>query len=193
MDKWSFPGEGDPQSIPFLSLYLPLPVEKAPPFITWSKFCQSIWSQWENNREPLEIRATSSMKPGDKLQPFSVAVCRGYSRATIIGFAICQTLLIEDVTQFSDDEKQQFTRQSQSKQVGIALACKGLISDLVLAKPRRIAYGKILPSCKANRCKHICRIWGPDLVGFQHIGLDLVLPEPSRKSMPVTKKISDLL
>ena len=115
MDQGHFPAEDVPDYVPFFSLYLPIPVDKAPPLITWSKFSVPIWSNWENEREPVEIRATTHkpLVPGDKLEPFSVAVCRGYTRCTIIAYAICHMLMVEDQASFSQREKEDFTRRAR--------------------------------------------------------------------------------
>eukprot|EP00439_Symbiodinium_sp_Y106_P046886 s62_g6.t1 len=115
VDQGHFPAEDVPDYVPFFSLYLPIPVDKAPPLITWSKFSVPIWSNWENEREPVEIRATTHkpLVPGDKLEPFSVAVCRGYTRCTIIAYAICHMLMVEDQASFSQREKEDFTRRAR--------------------------------------------------------------------------------
>ena len=142
LQHYKFPDEGAPADVPLLSLYLPVPVDKAPPMVTWAKFAPSIWSAWEGNREPLEIRPLSHdiLRPGDALALRKVGVCRGYSRATIIGFGICQTLMIEDQTSFSEEQLQEFDRPGQhSKQVIGRSSLGRVLPDLVLAKPSRQA------------------------------------------------------
>ena len=135
-----FPNEGIPTTMPLMALYLPVPVDKAPPLVTWSKFATSIWTQWEPHREPLEIKALSNdpMKPGDVLKPFTVGVCRGYSRATILAFAICQTLVVEDPATLSQEEQDEFTRPGHLKQVGIGTSRGRADSDLVPVEPDQI-------------------------------------------------------
>ena len=112
LDTHQFPAEGVPDLIPFPALYLPLPIDKAPPLVTWAKFAVPIWNAWENEREPLEIRSSSQkpLVPGDRLVAFSVSLCRGYTRATIIAFAICQMLTVEDAATFTESEKEGFTK-----------------------------------------------------------------------------------
>lgn len=114
VDQGHFPADNVADYVPFFSLYLPIPIDKAPPIITWSKFSVPIWNNWENEREPLEIRPTTHkpLVPGDRLEPFSVSVCRGYTRATIIAYAICHMLMREDQASFSDKEKEDFTRRA---------------------------------------------------------------------------------
>ena len=144
LDKTAFPAEGVPATIPLLSLYLPLPVEKPPPLVTWSKFAPSIWNEWEPNREPLEVKPLSHcpLQPGEGLKPCSVGICRGYTRATILCFALCQTLMVEDPTSFSQEEQDQFSRPGHSKQVRNRMASEGSDFDLVSAKPSRFVWGK---------------------------------------------------
>ena len=112
LDTHQFPAERVPDLIPFTALYLPLPIDKAPPLVTWAKFAVPIWNVWENEREPLEIRSSSQkpLVPGDRLVAFSVSLCRGYTRATIIAFAICQMLTVEDAASFTESEKEGFTK-----------------------------------------------------------------------------------
>ncbi|CAE7499646.1 unnamed protein product [Symbiodinium sp. CCMP2592] len=108
----TFPAENTAANIPLLSFSLPIPVDQAPPLVTWSKFAPSIFSCWENEREPLEVRplGTPALRPGDLLSRASVAVCRGYSRSTIIGFGIARTLMVEDIGTMPESEKEEFTR-----------------------------------------------------------------------------------
>ena len=113
MDHGNFPAEGIVSSIPFFSLYLPLPVDRAPPLITWAKFAPSIWTAWESEREPFEVKAATHkvLSPGDRLEVSSVGVARGYTRASIIAFGIARTLMVEDISTFSEAEKAEFTKQ----------------------------------------------------------------------------------
>ena len=112
LDSHGFPGENVAANIPLLSFSLPIPVDQAPPLVTWSKFAASIWSCWENEREPLEVRplGTPPLQPGDLLSRASVGICRGYSRSTIIGFGIARTLMVEDIGTMPESEKEEFTR-----------------------------------------------------------------------------------
>ena len=107
-----FPSENKAADIPMLALSLPIPVDQAPPLVTWSKFAPSIWTAWENEREPLEVRpqAVPPLQAGDRLTRASVGVCRGYSRSTIIAFGIARTLMIEDLATMMESEKEEFTR-----------------------------------------------------------------------------------
>ncbi|CAE7234456.1 unnamed protein product [Symbiodinium sp. CCMP2592] len=112
VDNHVFPSENIAANIPILALSLPIPVDQAPPLITWGKFAPSIWSAWENEREPLEVKpqASTQLKAGERLTRASVGVCRGYSRSTIIAFAIARTLMIEDLATMLESEKEEFTR-----------------------------------------------------------------------------------
>ena len=112
MDSCVFPTENIAANIPILALSLPIPVDQAPPLVTWAKFAPSIWTAWENERAPLEVRPQSAplLLPGDRLTRASVGVCRGYSRSTIIAFAIARTLMIEDLATMMESEKEEFTR-----------------------------------------------------------------------------------
>ena len=86
LDHSTFPAENLATNVPLFSLFLPIPVDKAPPLVTWSKFAPSIWTNWENEREPMEVKPLSQnpLKPGDRLSRFCMGVCRGYSRSTIL-------------------------------------------------------------------------------------------------------------
>ena len=112
LDSNLFPPENTAANIPIFALSLPIPVDQAPPLVTWGKFAPSIWTSWENEREPLEIKPLSSamMTAGDRLTRASLGVCRGYSRSTIIAFGIARTLMIEDVATMMESEKEEFTR-----------------------------------------------------------------------------------
>ena len=116
MDKSTFPQENVAANVPLFALALPVPVDKAPPLVTWSKFAPSIWSSWENEREPMEVKPMvhNGLQSGDHLSKFSIAVVRGYSRSTVLAYGIAQTLMVEDLATLSDAEKEEFTRPLQS-------------------------------------------------------------------------------
>ena len=128
MDQSNFPAEGIASNIPFFSLYLPLPVDRAPPMVTWAKFAPSIWTAWEGEREPFEVKATTHkvLSAGDRLEVASVGIARGYTRASIIAFAVARTLMVEDISTFSETEKSEFTKH---------LAFAGICLSLAPIKP----------------------------------------------------------
>ena len=108
LDNYRFPASDGMTQIPFLAFNLTKPLEGFPPKVQWDRWSQSIWHNFERTREPFEIYGLG-LEPGQVLEPMSVLLTKGYTRMSIIAFAIIQTLLVEDQTQLSEHERDFFT------------------------------------------------------------------------------------
>ena len=109
MEKQNFPSEDGAVLIPLLALDFAKPVDGWPPRVQWERWAESIWSGSETNREPIEVRPVK-VNPGDLLDPTSIAITKGFTRASLIAFAVIQTLLVEDQTKLEDSERDYFTQ-----------------------------------------------------------------------------------
>ena len=128
LDLTIFPETDSMILMPIMAFCFAKPVDGFPPRIQWEKFMESIWTNYEKLREPLEIhpitvrpRGTSQTfgsqphptyaRPGEAVDPTSVGFTKGYTRASVIMFGIIQTLLIEDQQALTEPEREFFTEQ----------------------------------------------------------------------------------
>ena len=87
-----------------------VPADGYPPRITWERFAESIFFDFEKHREPLEVYPSSGVHPGDPLFGNAVSLAKGYTRVSILLFGSIQTLKKEDQAEFSDAERDFFSQ-----------------------------------------------------------------------------------
>ena len=74
------------------------------------RWAETIWHGFEKTREPLEVFPAPGLNPGDALSGNTVSLAKGYTRVSILVYAMAQTLMVEDLTDVDDSEKDFFTK-----------------------------------------------------------------------------------
>ncbi|CAE7762057.1 hypothetical protein AK812_SmicGene34282 [Symbiodinium microadriaticum] len=108
LENFKFPKEDGPDSLPVLAFNMVKPTEGFPPLVQFQRWCESIWFSFEKSREPLEVHPLDVL-PGERLEQGGVGLTKGFTRSSVILYAIIRTVMIEDPESFSDTEKEFFT------------------------------------------------------------------------------------
>ncbi|CAE7769661.1 unnamed protein product, partial [Symbiodinium necroappetens] len=106
--EFRFPTKEGSFDVPLFAFEFGRPVDGYPPKVQLERWSSSLFHNFERMREPLEIHPLCELD--DPLFGGSVGLTKGFTRASILAFGVVQTLMVEDLSTFSDDEKEHFNK-----------------------------------------------------------------------------------
>lgn len=106
-----------PIMVPIDSISWKVPSSGLPPALDWGTHLVSIVTDnYDSRRVPIDIRPTVSDLIGKPLGPASVCLVKGFTRTSIIAFALMVVFGGDfDVAGISDDDSEMLTRPGESQ------------------------------------------------------------------------------